>query len=290
MLLLWLGCAISSEKYTVRLAQNTSPANPLIVHRKELIELALKAAGYLPEVEFCELPGGGTTDRRMIQEVLDGRRCDVMATSSGGDASTVLRAVPVPIYLGGGGLRIWLMNARSLQRMQATGDEDLQHYRLSSGPTWNDTRIWELNGFRVEKADYDQLFKMLALDRFDAFPRSVFEISSEFATLDPAVYAIEPHLIFHMNTGIFFYVTPYRLHLAHALEVGLRRLYCSGEFERFMQTQASTRSAFQLLLGRSRRMVELRTPGQSAVELKALRDYAPSWSDAHARAQTCAKP
>lgn len=272
---------------TVRLAETAAPANPLLVYRKELIERALRAAGFQSQVTSCQLPGGWTTDRRVIAEVREGRRCDLMATSSGGEASRALRLVHVPIYLGGGDLRVWLMNRQSLQRLMASHYDDLHRMRLGSGPTWSDTRIWEMNGYAVEKADYEPLFRMLASEHFDAMPRSVFEITAEYATLDPTVFAIESQLMFRMQTGIFFYVSPANAALGEVLERGMQRLYCNGGFERFMHTQASTRNAFRTLQLEQRRVIELKTPELPAEEAQALRDYVPSWIDAGARAREC---
>ena len=212
----------------------------------------------------------------------------MLATSSGGEASRELRLVPVPIYLGGGGLRVWMMNRASLERLPASPtSDDLHRMRLGSGYVWADTRIWELNGYTVEKGDYNALFDMLAAGRFDAFPRSVFEISGEYAGLDPAVYAIEPHLLFRMHMGIFFYVSPREKQLAQALALGMHRLYCSGDFEQFMRHQRSTRDAVRSLLGGSRRIVELTAPEPVAEEARALKDYVPSWIDPTVQPRVC---
>ena len=279
--------AMADPTLTVRLAHSGMPANPLIVYRRELIELALRAAGYRPDVRACDLPGGKVSDRRLIAEVHEGQRCDLLATSSGGEASRALRLVPVPIYLGGGDLRVWLMNRASLARLEASQDDDLHRMHLGSGGAWSDTRVWEMNGYVVEKADYDSLFRMLAAGHVDAMPRSVFEITAEYDNLDPTVFAIEPHRFFRMQTGIFFYVSPTGVRLSRALERGMRRLYCSGEFERFMRTQASTRSAFHSLQFEQRRIIELTTPELPAEEARALREYVPSWVDGGARAREC---
>ena len=291
LLALVLGCNALAETMTVRLAENAMPTNPLILYRKELIELALQAAGFEAKVTFCKLPGGGSSDRRMIREVQEGLRCDLLATSSGGEASQALQLVPVPIYLGGGDLRVWLMSRASLEHLEQPGAYDnLRRLRLGSGTSWADTRIWELNGYSVEKSDYARLFEMLAAGRFDAYPRSVFEITAEYAALDPAVFAIEPKLLFRMNTGIFFYVSPRNTLLGKALTRGLHRLYCTGEFEQFMRRQRSTRDAFRTLLTGPRRVVELATPEPPAQESRALRDYVPSWLDAQGRDRTCTRP
>lgn len=290
-MVLMLGCNAAAETMMVRLADNGKPNNPVILYRKELIELALQAAGFEPSVSFCQLPGGESSDRRLIHEVREGQLCDVLATSSGGETSQQLQLVPVPIYLGGGDLRVWLMSRTSLQHLEQPGGyENLQRVRLGSGTSWADTRVWELNGYSVERGDYLRLFEMLAAGRFDAYPRSVFEITAEFASLDPAVFALESRLMFRMNTGIFFYVSPRDRRLGKALTRGLHRLYCSGEFEQFMRRQRSTRDAFRTLLGSSRRLVELVTPEPPAQEARALREYVPSWLDAQVRERTCARP
>ncbi len=275
----------------VRIVENGLTDNPLIAYRRELLTLAIRATGREPVLSDCSQPGPPASERRMIREVAEDKRCDLMATSAGGEASAVLTAVPVPIYLGGGGYRVLLVNAAGLRRAEAVVDlAELRTLRIGSGSVWADTSVWERNGYPVEKADYAPLFTMLAAGRFDAMPRSVFEILGEHERLDRDVYFIERRFLFHVPNDLFFYVSRGNVELRETLTQGLNRLYCSGEFERFLRSHASTREAFTRLLNGQRRTIEFDKLKLTPAEARALVDYPPPWMQSGPRAQTCQRP
>ncbi|MGY0194414.1 hypothetical protein ACWA7J_04990 [Leptothrix sp. BB-4] len=278
----------SRPPLTVRIVENGLIDNPLIAYRRELLTLAIRAAGREPVLSDCSLPGVPLSERRMIREVAEGKRCDLMTTSSGGDASAALVPVPVPIYLGGGGYRVLLVNEDGLRRADAIVDlAELRTLRIGSGSVWADTTVWERNGYAVEKADYGPLFTMLAAGRFDAMPRSAFEILGEHERLDRDVYFIERRFLFHVPNDLFFYVGPHNSAMRDTLALGLHRLYCSGEFERFLRSHASTRDAFSRLLTGQRKTVEFTAQWDTPIETRALGDYPPPWVQTGPRAATC---
>lgn len=279
---------VQPEVLSVRMSENGMVGNPLIAYRRDLLALAIRAAGREPRLSDCALPKVPLSDRRMIREVAQAERCDVLATTSGGEASRRLAPVPVPIYLGGGGYRVLLVNEAGQRRVESVVDPaELRTLRLGSGNIWADTDVWERNGYTVEKAEYQALFSMLWAGRFDALPRSAFEILAEHQTLDRERHFIEPRFLFRMAGDLFFYVSPRNVELRDTLALGLRRLYCSGEFERFLRSHASTRDVFSRLLAGTRRIVELDTPPQPPTEAQALLDHPPPWLTSGPRAATC---
>jgi hypothetical protein len=88
--------------------------------------------------------------------------------------------------------------------------------------TWSDTQVLLANGIEVVKGtDYEGLFGMLALGRFDYFPRSVLEIENEYSAHKNLAITIEKNTIIHYPTAYYFYVSKENSRLAKDLEKGL---------------------------------------------------------------------
>lgn len=87
---------------------------------------------------------------------------------------------------------------------------------------WSDTQVLLANNIEVIKGtDYEGLFGMLALGRFDYFPRSVIEIDREYAAHRELDIAIESSVIIHYPTAFYFYVSKENKILAMDLKNGL---------------------------------------------------------------------
>jgi hypothetical protein len=88
--------------------------------------------------------------------------------------------------------------------------------------TWSDTQVLLANSIEVVKGtDYEGLFGMLALGRFDYFPRSVLEIENEYSAHKDMAISIEPNIIIHYPTAYYFYVRKENIKLATDLKNGL---------------------------------------------------------------------
>lgn len=247
--------------------------NPVVVYRKDLLTAAFKAAGVSVSVLPCTFPAKVSDKRSALIVSADGD-CDVIATSAGAEFTNGLQAVPFPIYLGGGGYRVLLTIPERSKKIAAVNDlADLRQLVIGSGPAWADTRILERNGIAVEKAEYVNLFPMLRAGRFDALSRSVFEVDSELNGIAGNGIVLEPRLLLHYNSDLFFYVGKHRADLHDTLLNGLQRMYCSGEMHRFIRNHDSTRLMWQNLDPAKRKVIKLDYRLSNTDEAKALKRY-----------------
>ena len=86
---------------------------------------------------------------------------------------------------------------------------DFGKLRLGQGDGWNDIPNLEANKLRVVRGpNYQGLFGMLSLARFDYFPRGVNEILPELSTHQPKYpdLAIEEDLLLHYPFPVYFFV------------------------------------------------------------------------------------
>ncbi|MBV8603954.1 MAG: hypothetical protein JO224_04655 [Pelomonas sp.] len=142
------------------------------------------------------------------------------------------RAVRVPLDKGLLGWRLLLVRRDDLARFAkvATGAQ-LRALRAGLAAEWSDTQVLRDNGLPVVTASlYDNLFPMLAAQRFDYFPRGVAEIVDE-QRAHPE-FAIEPRLVLHYPACTYFFVARDNERLAAQIELGLRRALQDGAFEK----------------------------------------------------------
>jgi len=106
---------------------------------------------------------------------------------------------------------------------------------MGQGIGWISSDILLENGFKVEKAAYESLFRMINYERIDLYPRGMQEAYQEVK----ARAADLPNIVVAQNIGIYhpivvmFYVNRSDDRLYQALKKGLDALYRSGKFKQF---------------------------------------------------------
>lgn len=280
-LLSYAGQLDSADVLHVKANRKGEETNLLVNFRLSLIEKALQASGKRFVIEDCDVPKYPTADARYALLVKDGVRCDVLATASGAGFTKELLLVPVPIYLGGGGYRIFLGNRSSIESVAKVNDLDgLRRLRIGSGTSWSDSEIMSDNGLNVIRSNYSSLFSMLEANRFDLFSRSIYEIGGEenLISKHPAI-VVEPRLLLHYTSDLFFYVSANRPELQKALTVGMIRLYCNGELQRHINEHPSTRDVMTKYKVETRIILELKNQHLNAEEAQALANFVPAKGD-----------
>jgi len=153
--------------------------------------------------------------------------------------------------------------------------EDLKHVRLAQGQEWPDTRILQGNGIPVITAPrYEGLFKMLAAERYDYFPRSIMEIWDEQA-INAQTLEVEPHLALHYFYDAYFMVNRKNTKLAQDIRNGLEKSIADGSFDKLFQQYYGDRLRKAHL--ETRTVIELRnpllTPGTPSARPELWYDY-----------------
>ncbi len=112
--------------------------------------------------------------------------------------------------------------------------EDLQQLKAGLLHSWTTTRLMKKTGFPIiEATNYESLFEMLNIHRFNYLPRGIHEIFSEFDLYKKTLknIAIEPELLLVLPTPSYVFVSPKYPKLAKRLEEGLEAMVRDGSLK-----------------------------------------------------------
>lgn len=144
------------------------------------------------------------------------------------------RAVRIPLRKGILGYRIALIaRNRQAEIDKIRNLDDLRKASIGQGIGWGDVAIYEANGIKVHTAGYENLFKMVAANRIDLFPRGISEVFPEYTTRHAALpnLAIEKNLLIYYPWPYYFFVNKASKALAKRVETGLRKMMKDGSFD-----------------------------------------------------------
>lgn len=143
--------------------------------------------------------------------------------------------VNFPLLRGLAGFRIALIKAGDQHRFHEINDlSGLSQIAMGQGLGWQDGLILEHNGIPVVRSiNTPNLYGMLALGRFDAFPRGVNVIKTDFDKFSKSIsgVAIEENLLIHYRFPIFFFVNKEWPELAERLTVGMTLIKSNGTYD-----------------------------------------------------------
>jgi len=110
-------------------------------------------------------------------------------------------------------------------------------HKLSAGlgSQWSITPVFEKNGFQVAReSDYEGLFRLLAQEQIDYFPRGLNEIFDEYEQrkLQLPDLHIEESLALYVPLPTYFFVSPTKPELAERITSGLEAMIKDGSFEK----------------------------------------------------------
>ncbi len=180
------------------------------------------------------------TDARGLY-LLAQKRIDVVFLATSREREEKFRAIPIPLEKGLLGLRLFLIKESAQQRFdRIENDEQLRNQmRMGFNQHWADYEVYKANDFNLSPSGkYNTLFKMLASERFDYFPRGIIEVWSELERfkMQSAVLQIENRFAFFYDYPIYFFVNKDNEQLAKRLELGLKRLQTNGFFDAHFQS------------------------------------------------------
>lgn len=109
---------------------------------------------------------------------------------------------------------------------------DLRKFVAGQGYHWTDTQILEASNIKVERSyEFEFLFRMLGVGRFDYFPRSVVEIWGEFDAHKQMDIAIDQHIVIHYPAAFYFFTKKDNKKLADIIQRGLEVAIKDGSFD-----------------------------------------------------------
>ena len=111
--------------------------------------------------------------------------------------------------------------------------DDLRKVTIGQGIGWGDVAIYEANGIKVHTAGYESLFKMVAANRIDLFPRGISEVFPEYAARHDAIpnLAVEKNLLIYYPWPYYFFFNKSNKTLAKRVEAGIRKMMKDGSFD-----------------------------------------------------------
>lgn len=177
-------------------------------------------------------------------------------------ATERIRSVPFPIMRGLLGYRSLIIAGSRRADFDTVVDLDsLRRFSIGQASGWIDADIFRHNSVRVvQDSKYQNLFSMLERERFDAISLGVSEAPIALARVSD----LHPTLSLYDDLVVYYpFATTYQLswhdtRLAQRIEMGLKKLEKSGQFDKFFEENFSER--LSELRNKGARVIVLRNP------------------------------
>ena len=149
-----------------------------------------------------------------------------------------LLPIRIPLEKGLLGYRVAIVRKKDLAALAAVNSlDELRKFRIGQGARWVDKTVLAKAGFTVVGGYYAPgLRRMLNEERFDMFPRAVWEAPPELAEVEKDMpdLTIEPTMAIHYPFARYLWFSKKGDGPAKAkrVETGLRRMIADGSFDR----------------------------------------------------------
>lgn len=238
------------------------PQNPQEDYYIQLLRLILNASKAPNEVIEFRFANNSLSQARWIATVVQDKRNNVLWTVTDAEREENMRAIRVPLFKGLMGYRLLVIRKSDAAKFaKINTKQELLALTAGQGIHWPDTAILRANHFKViEAAAKENLYKMLAAERFDFFPRGVTEVGLETDLMRSQHLMVEPHLMLHYSTAMYFFVNKNNTELAKRLEAGFAIILNNGEFDTLFLSVARVKSALEILKQPNLNIIELDNP------------------------------
>ena len=202
----------------------------------KLLELALKET-IDTDGEFSLRPIKEKVTQGRGLKFLEQGEIDVVFLPTSKKRERRFLPIKIPLLRGILGYRIFLIHKDSINDFDeiSTFEQLRKKYIAGFGTHWADRDILEDNNIRVmESPNYDNLFNMLELRRFDYFPRGITEVwreLEEFGTQHPNLI-VEKQIALYYPYSVYYFVNKSNVKLAGRIERGLKVLLKNGSFKK----------------------------------------------------------
>ncbi len=211
---------------------------------------------------FTMRPDVPMNEARYTEFLKKGKRLNIIWTSVTKSLETELRPIRIPIRKGILGYRIFLIRKQDQVKFaHITTLDDLKGLVVGQGHFWNDVKVFEANGFQVEKSgQYELLFKMLHAGRFDFFSRGMVEAFVEYEERKdtfPNLH-VEETLLLYYPWPKFFYVSHTNPQLVGRIQRGFEMVLQDGSYDTWFEKY--NRAAIERANLTGRRLFKLENP------------------------------
>lgn len=250
--------------------RHQAQSDPQLQYMLEVLRLALSRSG--KAYELRQSASEMVQSRAIAELAANSRAVDVIWVMSTPEREAQLIPIRFPIDRGLIGWRLALVNAQRPGVLAGVKDaQALARFTSGQMHDWPDTDVLRANGLTVlVSPTYEGLFKQLASNRIDYFPRSVMEIRNELNAHDTLPVVMDQSLMIRYPAAFYFFVSKKRPELAADINKGLETALADGSFPRLFK-----RHILPLLEGlklQERTIVSLKNPNLPAATPLARRE------------------
>ncbi|MEO7496660.1 MAG: hypothetical protein ABIT83_25870 [Massilia sp.] len=237
---LWLlaCCALAQAAAPLKLVVPPFLYNdrPETVYFFKLLTLALEKTEPTDGPFVIDTYPAPISPERAIEEIKKGGAINLMWNGTSPSRERDLLPVRFSLIRELNNYRLFLIRKEDQAKFDKVNTlDDLRHLTAGSGIQWPDTAILRRNGLPVTTTlHYEALFPMLALKRFDYFPRGIYEVFGEADVHEKEGLVIEKTIMIHYDLPFYFFVKKDNKALASRLERGLNKALADGSFDQLM--------------------------------------------------------
>lgn len=261
---LLFGQVANAEPVTVTLSGTgkTNPNEPYY-YFVQALTLALektRASDGNFKIAFLDHKGGIERDRTMLAA---GTGIDLMWGSVTQARAKEVRIINIDLLKGLNNYRVLLINKKSQPQFDKVKTlADLKEFKAGSGTYWTDGRVLDYNGFSVVYgANYNGLFKMLSMSRYDFLSRGLHEIGNDLVSYGDLGLIQEKNLLLKYEHPIryCFFVNKRNEKLAERIERGLVAAQADGSFDELFLQMPMFKYGHEILQDSHRRIIDVRS-------------------------------
>lgn len=211
--------------------------------------------------EFPYDNGADISVNRLIADVKSGE-VDFMWLMSTPELEQEYQAVYFPIYRGILGMRVGLVKGGAQSSLAHVDNlSHLQRLPIGQGKNWADTAILQANGMNVVQAPkYVSLFHMLEGERFEVFPRGLFEAWPETERFSELNLAVDEHLLIKYKAPMYFFTRKGNEALVAEIYAELEKMVLSGEYKALFYSDENIKTGLAKADLKNRTVIELDNP------------------------------
>lgn len=201
-----------------------------------LLNLVLKKTEATDGPFVTEYYPHSLSSARILTKLKKNDNMHVVWTSTSADRERDFYFIPISLLKELSDYRVLLIRKGDQKRFDAiTSLDELKKLKVGIGGHWPDAKLLHNNGFMITTSIYyESLFKMLVADRFDMFPRGLFEAWDDYEQHKHMNIAVEERLLLHYPAPFYFFVNKKNKALADRIERGLRIAMADGSFDELL--------------------------------------------------------